>query len=266
MYGLNDIVEAKGMHLSHINVRSMTNKWELIKLNFMSTNLHVIGISETWLNNKLPSELYTLSKDYTLIRNDRTWSDNNGIIPKKGGGVAMFVNNNINYSDTSHSHLNTSNVNIEAHWISINQKNSKLILIGNVYRPPQGDIDEFTSVLENVFTSIDLNKTEVYIMGDINVDFKDKKCILTKKGIAPYKPYGFNQIIKEPTRYSKDKESLIDVFITNSNYISNSGVCDVNISDHQMILLTRTKIKIPKRKISFEGRSYRKYDKNEFQN
>ena len=180
-------------------------------------------------------------------------------------GVAMYINNNLDFSDTSHSHFNTSNINIESQWISIKLNNNKPILIGNVYRPPQGDIDEFIHVLENIFQLTDLSKIEVYIMGDVNIDFKDKKHITTKKVLAFFKPYGFNQVIKEPTRYSTDKASLLDVFITNSNNIFNSGVCDVNVSDHQMILLTRKKIKIPKQKCSFKGRSYRKYDKNEFQ-
>ena len=266
MYGLDDIKEAKGIHIAHINVRSMTNKWELLKMNFMSTNLHVIGLSETWLNSKLPNDLYLLSDDFTLIRNDRNWKDLNATTIKKGGGVATYIRKSLDYSETSHNHLNTSNVNIESQWISINQKNSKMILLGNIYRPPQGDIDEFISVLENILTAINLNKVELYIMGDLNVDFKDKKHTSTKKMISFIKPYGLNQIINETTRYSREKDSLIDVFITNSNCISDSGVCDINLSDHQMVLLTRKKIKIRKKKCSFIGRSYRNYDKNELQN
>ena len=77
MYGLDDIKEAKGMHIAHINVGSMTNKWELIKMNFMSTNLHVLVISETWLNVMLHSGLY----EYTLIRNDRSWQAVNSLLP-----------------------------------------------------------------------------------------------------------------------------------------------------------------------------------------
>ena len=266
MYGLSDIDQAKGIHMAHINVRSMVNKWELLKLNFMCTNLHVLGLSETWLNSMLPSELYKLSNEYTLIRNDRNWLDYNNTHIKKGGGVATYIRNNLNFSETSHSHFNTSNITIESQWISINQKNSKLILIGNVYRPPQGDIDEFIQTIETILTTIDLSKTELYIMGDINIDFNDKKHPATKKLSSFIKPYGLNQIIKNTTRYSKDKNSIIDVFITNSNYISNSGVCDANISDHQMILLTRKKIKIPKKKCTFIGRSYRNYNKDDFQN
>ena len=41
-----------------------------------------------------------------------------------------------------------------------------------------------------------------------------------------------------------------------------SGVCNVNISDHQMILLTRKKVKLLTQKCSFTGRSYHNYNKD----
>ena len=81
-------------------------------------------------------------------------------------------------------------------------------------------------------------------MGDVNINFMDKQHITTKKMISLIKPYGLNQIIKDPTRYSKSKNSLLDVFITNSNDIQISGVCDINISDHQMILLPKKRLKL----------------------
>ena len=52
MYGLDDIKLAKGLHMAHINIRSITNEWELFQTQFSSSNLHVLGISETWLNDK----------------------------------------------------------------------------------------------------------------------------------------------------------------------------------------------------------------------
>ena len=94
----------------------------------------------------------------------------------------------------------------------------------------------------------------------------DKKNSSTKKVIELIKPYGLRQLIKSPTRYSNDKNSLIDVIFTNSDFISNSGVSDVNLSDHQLILTTRKKAKIKKVKCTFTGRSYRNYNRNVFQN
>ena len=83
--------------------------------------------------------------------------------------------------------------------------------------------------------------------------------------ISLIKPSGLSQTIKNTTRYSRDKDSILDVFITNSNNIYDVGVCDINISDHQMILMTKGKSKTIPKKCTFTGRSYRNYNKNDFQ-
>ena len=266
MYDLDDIDMAKGLHIAHLNVRSLVNKWDTIKAQFMSKNLHVLGLSETWLNNKLPDNLFNLSSEFILTRNDRKWTDNTTTEPKKGGGVALYINVNLKFSDTEFSRWNTSNIDIESQWITIKLPNSKTILIGNIYRPPQGNVEKFTQVLDEYFNEIDFSKFEIFLMGDMNIDLLDKQAEAGKKLINTIKPYGLCQLIKNPTRYSTMKNSLLDIFITNSNFIARSGVCDVNISDHQMILVTRKKIKVPKQKCSFTGRSYRNYNKDEFQN
>ena len=35
----------------------------------MSSNLHFIGLSETWLNDMLPSNMFQLTNEYALIEN-----------------------------------------------------------------------------------------------------------------------------------------------------------------------------------------------------
>ena len=72
-----------------------------------------------------------------------------------------------------------------------------------------------------------------------------------------------NQIIKTPTRYSSKKNSCLDLFFTNSD-ISNSLVCDVNLSDHELTIVTNTQIKIKTEEIAFKGRSYVNYDNDIF--
>ena len=64
----------------------------MFKAQFESRRIYIIGISETWLNDKLPSDLYNLSSDYIFIRNERTWYYTNSSSIKKGGGVGIFIN------------------------------------------------------------------------------------------------------------------------------------------------------------------------------
>ena len=103
-------------------------------------------------------------------------------------------------------------------------------------------------------------------MGDVNIDMLDKQCESHRKFTTLVKSLGLYQLIKSPTRYSTTRNSLLDVCATYSDFIQQSGVCDVNLSDHQMILITQKKIKLPKKKCDFTGRSYRNYNKAEFQN
>ena len=69
---------------------------------------------------------------------------------------------------------------------------------------------------------------------------------------------------KHPTRYSETRDSCIDLVCSNSDCISKAVVCNVNLSDHEMIFFTRKRIKLKQEKISFTGRSYKSYDKHIF--
>ena len=267
MYDLDEIRNLKGLHLAHLNVRSLANKWDNVKANFMNSNIHILTFSETWLHEQLPNNMFHLSNDYTLLRLDRDWNDNNNpnSPPKKGGGVCTFIRNNLDFSENTHSSLNMSSKDIEMQWLSISQKPNKTILIANCYRPPQGNIDRFIEILENILDDMNLTKIEIFLLGDFNIDILEKNNDKNKKFINTLKQFGLKQLIDEPTRYSNEKNSGIDLIFTNSDIISKSGVTNVNLSDHQMILLTRKKAKSRKQRCSFEGRSYRHYNKEIFQ-
>ena len=267
MYDLNEIQNAKGLHVAHLNVRSLVNKWDNIKANFLDSGIHVLSMSESWLHGLLPDSQFALGNNYTFIRNDRKWNDRNDdtLPPKKGGGVCMYLNNKLDFSDMTYAHLNSSSIDLESQWVAITQKPNKTILLGNLYRPPQGNIANCLESLENNLSNIDLHKIEVILMGDLNIDLLDMQNNSAKEIINLMKQLGLRQLIKEPTRYSPNKDSCLDLFFTNSDIIAKSGVCNINISDHQMILLTRKKAKFLKQKCNFRGRSYRNYNRDVFQ-
>ena len=74
---------------------------------------------------------------------------------------------------------------------------------------------------------------------------------------------GFQQLINASTRYSRTN-TCIDLISSNSKYIMNSGVPDVNISDHQAIFVTRKHSSKIKMKTNFIGRSYIDFDEEIF--
>ena len=267
MYDIDELKNTKGLHIAHLNARSLINKWDNIKANFMNSGIHVLTFSETWSHTTLPDNLFELGRDYTLIRNDRNWNDANDPLkpPKRGGGICMYIKNTLQFSDMEYSGYKRSNKNIECQWISISQKPNKTILLGNCYRPPQGDEVKCIDFLDNILSDIDLSMIEVFLMGDLNVDILDKGNN-SKKLLNMTKQMGLRQLIMERTRYSPIRDSCIYLFFTNSDIVSKVGVSNLNISDHQMILLTRKKAKFTKQKCEFVGRSYRNYNKIDFQN
>ena len=267
MYDLKEIQKAKGLHIAHLNVRSLVNKWDNIKANFIDSGIHILSFSESWLHALLPDNLFNLGGDFTLIRNDRNWNDANDttLPPKKGGGLCMYISNKLKFSDINFAHLNSSSKDLESQWVSIEQKPNKTILLGNLYRPPQGDISNCLELIENKLSDINFHKIEIILMGDLNIDILDTRNNSAKDLVNLVKQLGLRQLIKDPTRFSHNKNSCLDLFFTNSDIIAKSGVCNSNISDHQMILLTRKKIKLIKQKCSFTGRSYRNYNKELFQ-
>ena len=61
-----------------------------------------------------------------------------------------------------------------------------------------------------------------------------------------YALHGLKQLISKPTRIAKHSSTLLDHILTNSDEkVSQSGVIDIGLSDHQMIYCTR-KIVRPK--------------------
>ena len=81
----------------------------------------------------------------------------------------------------------------------------KDIIIANCYRPPSGTIDNFIKILEFRLNQIDLSKNDVFVIGDLNIDFSITTCNNVKKLKSMLEQLGFIQIIKKPTRYSKIK-------------------------------------------------------------
>ena len=74
---------------------------------------------------------------------------------------------------------------------------------------------------------------------------------------------GLRQLVNDTTRYST-VNTTIDLIFINSDCIANSGVLNVNVSDHQARYVTRKKTRVSNEKIRFRGRSYRNYKKEVF--
>ena len=142
---------------------------------------------------------------------------------------------------------------MECQWVKIILDNQRNVIIGNLYRPPQGNVQHCIDYLENVIETFDLSKFDVFIMRDFNIDFSDRDSEACKGMKGMCTQTDMETCIHETTHFSNTKNSCIDQIITNSNFIANSGTADLNISDHQLVFLIRKKNRMKNEKTSFWG-------------
>ena len=219
-----------------------------------------MAISETWLNINIENRLTTIP-GYNFIRADRETKKGDGNT-KKGGGLGVYYTDKLEMDPNKFKQLNISNQVVEAQWLVLSRPNTKKILIGNIYRPPNGSIEEaFEQIGDKLDQMEDLNKYETLLIGDFNADY------LNKKG-QPYKQikkfeaeHQVQQLIQEPTRYTSKGQTAIDLAFSNIKHCNQAGVLNYNISDHKAIYIIKKKERNCKATEVRLGRSYRRLNK-----
>ena len=240
----------------HINARSLSRNFDNISdfLSTLSPSFSIIAISETWINGQ-PIIPYHLS-GYTFLHSDRETG--------RGGGVALFVKDNIKHS----RRFDDYNICIDASceyllidcFISVNSK----FTVGVMYRKPNSDIDNFFNFYNEVLDKICKGKQNVIITGDFNIDILPENLSNSSDTfININSSYGSQNLIKIPTRITNRSSTLIDNIFSNiSNVKCQSGTICTDITDHLQIFsffknvnLHNTSQSSPKyfRKITKEG-------------
>ena len=214
------------------------------------SKIDVLTISETWLKPHLHRNLYSLD-NYTSYRSDRTKSLGKN---KKGGGLMTYINNSHSSVSESLTDLDVSGEHIEAQWTLIHRPHCKNIVVCNIYRPPKGDLKLALKYLDECLKTINLSKVNVFLLGDLNVDYQNKSSPNYKKLLFFSQSNGLTQHIKSSTRVTDKSRTLIDVALTNSKAIASAGTLDHFISDHQPIFIVHKKGRDTRDSVNFSGR------------
>ena len=217
----------QGLHLIHLNINSLLSKIDELREIARKTRAKVIGITESKLDGSVLDGEINID-GYQLVRSDRN---------RHGGGVACYIRTDISFNVRGDFSSEIENI-----FLDILLPKTKPILIGILYQPP--DQSKF---LDNLSTSISqtcsFNEQEVYILGDLNINLINSQKH-TPNGIKRYKEFcslhGIEQLLTLPTRITKISSSLLDHVLTNSaDRISQFGIVNIGLSDHQLIYCTR---------------------------
>ena len=212
-----------GLMGGHVNIRSLLPKLPQIEILLSGSNLDFLGISETWLNDSVSTELLNI-EGYNIFRNDRQQN-------KKGGGTLLYIKN------TLASTALDLTMTLECVGVEVRLSQQMSFNVINIYRPPDAG-QEFYQHFDELLKSV-ANKESI-ILGDFNVDWNSKpkkkklKTILDKRG--------YKQLMDRPTRITDNSQTTIDLIITNQPqrikkyYSLTTGMC---LADHNLIIIYR---------------------------
>ena len=245
----------KGIKLVHMNVRSLINK----KQEIMSTYgfCDVIVITETWLNASVPDSAVMIP-NYILIRQDRHMTD-----MRKGGGICIYVKDK--YVVDHMTEISEVSKDYEILSLRIKFNDIKPCYIIGTYRPPKGKPGTMIDKLSNIIENLDLNRSELYLMGDLNIDYSSNDIIKKHKIKIFESKHNITQLIKTVTRLTETTSTTLDWIYVSTDNIADHGTINHNMSDQFPIFVVRKKKRNKIVKKMVEGRSYLRYDTDRFQ-
>ena len=179
---LSNIFGKKGLHFMHLNIRSLIPKLAEVRSLIQQTGAAVVAISETWLDETVQDAEVDVD-GYSVIRQDRN---------RQGGGVLLYIKSGISFNQRSDLAVK----DLEMVAVDLLLPKSKPFLISSCYRPPNDQ--SFLEKLETSLSKVDLSG-EFYILGDINIDFKNKSSVLYKRYVQLLSAFNCKQLISEAT-------------------------------------------------------------------
>ena len=247
-------LKCKGFRMGHINIQGVSNKIDQVRLLLESdsNHIHVLGLSETKLNAMHLESFFQVTGFQKPFRREREINS--------GGGLLVYVKDGI----CANRRTDLEHENLECLWLEIKPIKSKPFLLGNIYRPPNSNI-QWNGVFEDCIEKVLREEKEIYLMGDINRDLLNSNI---KKAWTDYmEPFGLTQLVSEATRVTNDSRTLIDHIYSNCPENVNSlNVPKIGLSDHFPIFFTR-KMHVHPPKINhftISYRSFRNFDESKF--
>ena len=249
-------VSSPGLKIIHLNCRSIYRKLDQIILLYRECD--VICFSETWLTPNLSDNLIHFPGKY-LYRQDRIYPRGN----VKGGGICIYVDTKYGPYCTINSDLSVCTPDFELLCLDIKKPGNRHMTIICMYRPPKGKHIIFNNQLENVFKNV---KSELWILGDINVDFLNRADENRIKYLRLFKKYGLQQHIDGITRPNMRGGTCIDWIITNSDFVKLAGISNDFVSDHFTIYAIRKKNREKHKNVYRILRDLSNFDAQNFRN
>ena len=222
----------------HFNVNSILKEGRLGELQVMCRVLKVavLVITESKLDDTIPSSLITLQGYHEPLRRDRA------VNGRYGGGCLIYISDQLTYKQNTE----LQSEYFEHIWADVKVGNYSFT-VTTYYRPPNetaADHELFLSESDIILNKLSKHTTQNKIIAS---DFNFGNCYSRDPILAPkildnsapdlFASYGFKQLIDIPTRITQHTMSLIDlIFIQNDSIVCSYGTIP-KIADHEGTVL-----------------------------
>ena len=238
--------------ISCLYINSLQNKFNEGRLWLATNTLDILTIQETKINSTSPSSQFHV-EGFNFYRRDRV---------KGGGGILVYIRDNI---AASRKKLRGKCVESMLFDMKIGQRQFAYI---TAYKPPSVDNNTFKRELCDLLDEVNSLSDNVIFTGDLNSDIlhpldnhKEGQCLLDMCDI-----YDLDSLINVPTGISKNRESCLDVILTNvPAFAKDSGVTHTGLSDHDLVYTVLKTRHMRSKAETITKRSFKTFDKDSFQ-
>lgn len=252
---MNINLPLRGLKFAHLNICSLRNKIIELSSILLENKIHVVGISETHLDESFEDSTVNI-QGYNVYRMDRD---------KNGGGVALYVQEHI----PAKVRQDLSMSGVEALWLQLHFPHAKPLLICCCYRPPNAASEYLNSVCLMFQQAVDTNN-DVFIVGDMNVDWLATHCHMKKKLSDAAVICNLKQIIHVPTRVKVNRDGSVTSTCIDHIYMNTSAKCvkvvsePVGFSDHNVIAVVLERKNTKQGKTIIYRRMYKRFCEESF--
>ncbi|XP_011636472.1 uncharacterized protein LOC105426752, partial [Pogonomyrmex barbatus] len=173
------------------------------------------------------------------------------------GGVVLYVRNDIIYETVLVQKLES---NCWCVAVEVKDKLYKGVIMV-IYHSPSASHGDFMRFFEDIVEELVI-KGECMVIGDFNIDLMTDS-FYAKKLQTAMLSLGMKQYVNEPTRITKDSQTIIDLIFANSNKRV-QVIHEPKITDHAWLEVELSVNKIESKYREFSVRNYKEFDEGEF--
>lgn len=229
----------KGKHTGQIkllnyNIQGLTNKIDALQLELQLQNIDIVCLTEHFMTKE--------KLKYLNITNFKIASCFTRAESVHGGAMIMVRTREVVAERTDIVELS---IEQQVEIAAVELTTTKTIVIA-IYRPPSGNIDLYTDVLNQLVYVLSKEKvlSNIFITGDFNINF-NVTSKTTRRMRDILKSYNLKQVFDTASRVTESSSTLIDNVFTNIRLCDiQRDTVDLHLSDHlaQILLYISPKL------------------------